>query len=117
MYSVYPFQVTMRIVLGVAGHLYALSAVNGSRMWSLSTGGPVSSSPTLSSDGSVVFIGAWDGVLLAVRPADGSLVWRTALGSGAGDLGLSSAVQGPNGACIPARRCTAYFQVVPIVCP
>ena len=46
--------------------LYAVDAVNGSKIWSFATGGQVESSPALSSDGKVVYVGTNNNTLYAV---------------------------------------------------
>merc|ERR1712086_955369 len=49
--------------------------------WAFATGREVRSSPTLSADGSVVYIGSDDNSLYAVNTADGSKKWAFATGS------------------------------------
>jgi len=49
--------------------------------WAFATSGGVSSSPTLSADGSVVYVGSNDKSLYAVNTADGSKKWAFATGS------------------------------------
>ena len=44
----------------------------GSKKWAFQTGGVVLSSPTLSSDGSVVYVGSLDSSLYAINTNDGS---------------------------------------------
>ncbi|TMB86666.1 MAG: hypothetical protein E6J45_13520 [Chloroflexi bacterium] len=47
--------------------------------WTANTGGAVISGQPVTSNG-LVYLGAWDGVLRATRPADGSLAWSANLG-------------------------------------
>ena len=57
------------------GRLYALNAADGSKKWSLETGGDVNSSPALSKDGKVVFVGSTDYKLYAIDVANGTKKW------------------------------------------
>jgi outer membrane protein assembly factor BamB len=47
--------------------------------WTISTGGAVISGEPVTSNG-LVYWGAWDGILRATRPTDGSLAWSASLG-------------------------------------
>ena len=47
------------------GHVYALNAADGTKLWSYATGGPVNSSLQVS--GGVVYAGSDDGTLYALR--------------------------------------------------
>ena len=48
--------------------------------WVFATSGPVKSSPTLSNDGSMLFVGSDDGHLYGLKTSDGSKVWATLIG-------------------------------------
>merc|ERR1712166_1594490 len=50
------------------------------KLWSVATGGAVQSSPTLSSDGKVVYVGSNDHSLYAVNASTGSEIWIFATG-------------------------------------
>ena len=54
--------------------------MNGRKIWSFATGDAVSSSPALSRDGKVVYVGSWDKSLYAVNALNGSKVWSFATG-------------------------------------
>ena len=73
------------------GILVALSAKNGTRLWSRRLGSPAMGCATVARD--VVFAPAYDGRVLALSATDGSLLWETRAGAGiiscpavAGDL-------------------------------
>jgi outer membrane protein assembly factor BamB len=55
----------------------ALNTTDGSLLWEYSTGDFVFSSPTLSADGTTLFVGS-DSNVHALHTADGSLVWKYA---------------------------------------
>ena len=55
-------------------NLYAVDAVNGSEIWSFPTGSNVLSSPAVSSDGKVVFVGSNDNNLYTVDAVTGSKI-------------------------------------------
>merc|ERR1712195_139472 len=54
----------------------------GSKIWSFATGKYVDSSPALSSDGKVVYVGSGDHNLYAVNASTGSKIWSFATGDG-----------------------------------
>ena len=68
------------------GTLYAVNG-SGSILWSKNISSPIESTPAIS-DGRV-FFGADDGYLYALNSADGSLIWRVALG---GEVEASPAI-------------------------
>ena len=55
-------------------------AVAGTEAWKFATGSSVESSPALSSDGSMVYVGSGDGNLYAVHAANGTEAWTFATG-------------------------------------
>jgi outer membrane protein assembly factor BamB len=57
----------------------ALNTTDGSLLWQYSTGGYVYTSPTLSADGTKLFVGSTtDSTMSALHTADGSLAWKYA---------------------------------------
>ena len=56
------------------GSLYAINATGDSVLWKYTTGGHVRSSPALSADGSVVYVGSMDGYVYAVATDTGKQV-------------------------------------------
>ncbi len=48
--------------------------------WSFATGGPVKAVPSLSPDGSKLFVGSEDGNVYGLKTADGSKIWSVSLG-------------------------------------
>jgi hypothetical protein len=62
--------------------VYALDAVDGSIKDSYPTGAEVQSSPTLSPDGSMVFVGSSDNKLYALSATDLSFQWSFAMNGG-----------------------------------
>ncbi len=54
--------------------LYSVSA-RGTCNWRVSLGGPVSSSPALSDDTRIAYVGSWDGCIYAVETATGHIRW------------------------------------------
>ena len=61
-------------------NLYALDP-SGHKKWSYRTGGPIYSAPTLDATGVVIF-GAYQGILTALDPVDGSVDWTKAVSAG-----------------------------------
>jgi outer membrane protein assembly factor BamB len=47
------------------GHLYAVNAQNGTKLWDFATGGPIISSPAYS-DG-LIYVGSNDGNMYAIK--------------------------------------------------
>lgn len=72
-----------------SGYVYSLNPVTGDTFWVYNTGGDITSSPAIGSDGTVYI--AADSVLYAIS-ADGGLVWPY----GARDVIISSPVIGPD---------------------
>ena len=64
----------MVVVGGSDGHVYALDARTGARLWRTPTGGRVRSSPAIANG--VVYVGSFDGRLYAINLASGNLRWR-----------------------------------------
>merc|ERR1711935_269130 len=60
----------------------AVNKTAGSKIWSFPTGNYVDSSPALSSDGKVVYVGSGDHSLYAVNALTGSKIWSFATGDG-----------------------------------
>lgn len=60
------------------GTIYAVDADAGGIAWTVATGGPVRSSPTVAGD--VVVVGSNDGEVRSLRIADGTEVWRAPIG-------------------------------------
>ena len=56
------------------------SKVMERKKWSYATGDAVGSSPTVSSDGSVLYIGSYDKNVYAINTTDGSKKWSYATG-------------------------------------
>ena len=54
--------------------------VTGSKIWSIATDGDVQSTPVVSSDGKVVYVGGTDYSLYAVNASTGSKIWNFATG-------------------------------------
>jgi outer membrane protein assembly factor BamB len=59
--------------------LTALNASNGTPIWQYDSGAPILTSPSLSVDGQIVFLGNEAIQAIAVRASDGGQLWRTAL--------------------------------------
>lgn len=59
--------------------LYAITP-KGKKLWSFKTDGEVRSTPAVSADGSLVFVGSVDGNLYAVSATDGELKWKLDFG-------------------------------------
>jgi len=57
-----------------ANTVHALSAADGSPLWSFTAGGRVDSPPTVSAGG--VYFGSADGWMYCLRAVDGALAWR-----------------------------------------
>ena len=55
--------------------LHAISSLDGSTIWSFTTGNWVDSTPALSHDESVVYFGSWDNKLYAVNVETGAEIW------------------------------------------
>ena len=53
--------------------VYALKTSDGTPRWSFKTGGPVVSSPALSSYGATVYVGSGDKKVYALKTSDGTL--------------------------------------------
>lgn len=66
-------------VASTGGVLTALNLVNGSKLWDYDAGAAILTSPSLSSDGALVFGGSEAIKAFALNAADGSLVWEAAL--------------------------------------
>ena len=49
------------------GKVHAVDASDGSEIWSFTAGDRVESSPAVSSDGKVVYVGSMDGNLYAIK--------------------------------------------------
>jgi outer membrane protein assembly factor BamB len=60
----------------------ALYTTDGSLLWQYSTSDFVHTSPTLSADGTKLFVGSVDNTLSALHTADGSLAWKYATDGG-----------------------------------
>ena len=56
------------------------NTADGSEKWSYATGDGVASSPTLSADGTTLYIGSADKNVYALNTADGSKKWSYATG-------------------------------------
>merc|ERR1712195_400081 len=69
-------------IVAVAEANPSLSHSPGSKIWSFATGKYVDSSPALSSDGKVVYVGSGDHNLYAVNASTGSKIWSFATGDG-----------------------------------
>lgn len=67
-----------------AGFLYAFSIANGVQVISwrleLEAIGPIRASPVLSADGSSLFVASTSGIVFAIRPSDGYLLWQADAG-------------------------------------
>jgi hypothetical protein len=61
------------------GKLTALNAASGAKQWEFDAGAPILTSPSLSLDGSKVFLGNEAIEAIAVNAQTGALVWRTTL--------------------------------------
>ncbi|MBK1879596.1 PQQ-binding-like beta-propeller repeat protein [Pelagicoccus mobilis] len=61
-------------------YVYSLDA-NGQQRWRFQTTDWIESSPTLSNDDSVLYIGTWDDRILALNTSNGTLVWEFAMPS------------------------------------
>jgi outer membrane protein assembly factor BamB len=60
------------------GNLYAFDPAHpAAALWSFKTGGPIVDAPTISSDGTRVFVGSDDGFVYAINAANGSKIWST----------------------------------------
>ena len=73
-----------------------------SKLWSLSTGGPIASQPAIA--GGVAYVGSWDGYEYALNASTGAVLWKTYLGVTDGEsdcnpqtAGVSSAATILNG--------------------
>ena len=55
--------------------LHAISSLDGSTIWTFTTGNWVDSTPALSHDESVVYFGSWDNKLYAVNAQTGTETW------------------------------------------
>lgn len=62
------------LYIGIGSQLVAFDAATGSENWSFNTGGPVYSSPSVSSDGNI-YVGSFDGKLYSID-ASGNLNWE-----------------------------------------
>lgn len=67
------------VVASTNGRLSSLQLPGGSIVWEVDTGAPILTSPSLSADGELVFLGNEDIRALAVRAEDGTEVWSTRL--------------------------------------
>ena len=65
--------------VAVTGNLYAIGP-DGTQRWAYPAGSPISSSPTLCSNG-LLYVGTEDGRLLALNGDDGTLWWALQLGA------------------------------------
>ena len=78
---------------GYFGSVFAIDAHDGSQKWKFVTGDRVYSSPALSKDGSLVFVGSWDKKLYAIDTSTGLQKWAFT----AGDIVRSSPVVSDDG--------------------
>ncbi len=62
-----------------AGSFYSLTPT-GTRRWTCTTGGAITSSPALSADGSTAYFGCYDTLFYAVNTATGAIRWTFQLG-------------------------------------
>ena len=62
-------------------HLYAYDAKTGALAWRFWAGGPCNGSPTLDSDGGVVFFTARFDLLVALNATTGELLWQVRTGT------------------------------------
>ncbi|MGC9015120.1 MAG: PQQ-binding-like beta-propeller repeat protein, partial [Thermoproteota archaeon] len=62
------------------GNLYVLDKASGKVLWKYSTGGPITASPIVSSNG-IVYVGSTDGKIYALNVENGNLVWSDNVGA------------------------------------
>jgi hypothetical protein len=73
-------------VASTDGYLRAMSLTDGVQQWAFNAGAPILTSPSLSADGNIVFLGNQAIQALAVNAATGAEVWRRGLqGQSLGD--------------------------------
>jgi hypothetical protein len=92
---------------GTAGRTFAVDTATGTGVWTLLLNSETTA-PTLSFDGSVVYIGSFDGLVRAVRVADGVELWAY----DCGDKVYTSPAIGPDGAVYAAGEYTAWHRIV-----
>jgi outer membrane protein assembly factor BamB len=61
--------------------MYAIETASGRLRWKFSTTGFIVSTPAMSPDGSVVYVGSADDYLYAVETGNGTLKWKYLAGS------------------------------------
>lgn len=66
-------------VASTDGHLTAVSITSGMQIWSVDLGSPILTSPSLSLDGSIIYVGTEAIEAVAVQAANGSEAWVTPL--------------------------------------
>ena len=62
-------------------YLYAINLADGQLKWKANLGGPLVSSPVLSTEG-VLYLGTLDKTIIALSSADGSILWKQTTTSG-----------------------------------
>ena len=89
-----PAVVNGRVFVGSNdGHLYAVSAFDGSPLWASPTPVGVNVSTPAVGNG-VVYFATWNGYVYAVTANNGSLAWRSSYNSGFGEWNAAPAVSG-----------------------
>jgi len=63
---------------GPDGLIHAVDAYTGQAIWTVATGGPITSSPAVS--GGVLYLGCWDEHLYALEAKTGAVAWKRHLG-------------------------------------
>lgn len=69
---------TMLFVGSQDGSLYALNAADGTKLWSVKTGGAKVTSPVATK--TIVYAGSSDGSIYALKTSDGTVVWHKKTG-------------------------------------
>jgi outer membrane protein assembly factor BamB len=86
-----------RIYIGARDNrLWALDSSDGSAIWSFNIGndGDVNTSAAIAPGGTVYMAGTWNGIVHALAPATGALLWDLSSG---GSVSYSSPALGPDG--------------------
>ena len=78
--SLMPLWCTMMMASGVASNVACSSGETGTKRWEFVTGGIVSSSPVLSSDGNTVYVGSGDNRVYGLATVDGTKRWEFVTG-------------------------------------